>query len=249
MPPHSDVRAVSARPPGGAPSPTGRKMATRQPEPPSECSLCPRLVAFRDEAKERIPDGFNAPVPSFGEAKTARFLIVGLAPGLQGANRTGRPFTGDYAGDLLYATLLKFGFASGIYRSRADDGLKLSKTMITNAVRCVPPQNKPTPEEIRTCRSFFVDRIETLPKLEAVLALGRIAHDQTLAALNLRKASYPFAHAARHEIAIGAENPRSIAFFDSFHCSRYNTNTGRLTTEMFEQVFADIQEHLATARN
>lgn len=222
-------------------------MANRQPEPSRDCALCPRLVAFRGEAKVRLPDGFNAPVPSFGEAKTARLLIVGLAPGLQGANRTGRPFTGDYAGDLLYATLLKFGFATGTYQSHADDGLKLKGTMITNAVRCVPPQNKPTPEEIRTCRAFFIDRIETLPSLQAVLALGRIAHDQTLAALNLRKAAYPFAHAARHEIAIGTKKPRPIAFFDSFHCSRYNTNTRRLTAEMFEQVFANIEDHLGTA--
>jgi uracil-DNA glycosylase len=219
-------------------------MPARSPEPPCDCRLCPRLVTFRDEARQRIPDGFNAPVPSFGDAKSARLLIVGLAPGLQGANRTGRPFTGDYAGDLLYATLLKFGLASGSYLARSDDGLRLERTMITNAVRCVPPQNKPTPEEIRTCRSFFIDRIETLPSLKVVLALGRIAHDQTLAALGLRKASYPFAHAARHDIAIGTSPPRPIAFFDSFHCSRYNTNTGRLTTQMFEEVFARIRQHL-----
>lgn len=222
-------------------------MPARRPEPSRDCKLCPRLVAFRNEARQRIPDGFNAPVPSFGNAQTARLLIVGLAPGLQGANRTGRPFTGDYAGDLLYATLLKFGLATGKYLARADDGLRLEQTMITNAVRCVPPQNKPTPAEIRTCRGFFVDRIETLPNLQVVLALGRIAHDQTLAALDLRKASYPFAHAARHDIAIGTNPSRPIAFFDSFHCSRYNTNTGRLTTQMFDEVFARIRQHLDQA--
>ena len=210
---------------------------TAQPEAPHGCSLCPRLTAFRAENKIAEPAWFNGPVPSFGDAH-ARLLIVGLAPGLKGANRTGRPFTGDYAGDLLYATLLKFDFASGCYAARPDDGLKLKGCMIANAVRCVPPQNKPTPEEITTCRPYFIARVAALPKLECLLALGRIAHDQTLSALGLRKADFPFGHGKRHEIKPG------LVLFDSFHCSRYNTNTGRLTTAMFEQVFAGIAEHL-----
>jgi uracil-DNA glycosylase family 4 len=212
--------------------------APLQPEPPRLCTLCPRLAAFRDENRTSAPEWFNGAVPSFGEA-SARLLIVGLAPGLNGANRTGRPFTGDYAGHLLYATLIKFGFASGTYAERADDGLRLIDCMITNAVRCVPPQNKPTPAEIATCGSFLRARIAQLPNLAVILALGRIAHDSTLTALGHRKALYPFAHAARHAL------PEGPLLFDSFHCSRYNTNTGRLTTPMFEAVFASIREALA----
>ena len=183
------------------------------------------------------PGWFNGPVPSFGSAD-AKLLIVGLAPGLKGANRTGRPFTGDYAGELLYATLLKFGFATGRYLADPGDGLKLDRCMITNAVRCVPPQNKPTPGEITTCRPFFIARSAALPNLEVLLALGRIAHDQTLTALGLRKAAFPFAHGARHALKPG------LVLFDSFHCSRYNTNTGRLTAAMFEDVFAAVRAHL-----
>jgi uracil-DNA glycosylase family 4 len=157
---------------------------------------------------------------------------------LRGANRTGRPFTGDFAGDLLYATLLDLGFARGSYAARPDDGLKLVDCMITNAVRCVPPQNKPTPAEIGTCRRFLVSRIAAMPRLVAMLALGRIAHDSTLAALELRRSAYPFAHRARHDVRPG------LAFFDSFHCSRYNTNTGKLTPAMFRAVLQDIRDYL-----
>ncbi len=163
---------------------------------------------------------------------------MGLAPGLRGANRTGRPFTGDYAGDLLYATLIAHGFACGSYASRPDDGLELRDCMITNAVRCVPPENKPTPAEIANCRPFLAARLLTQPNLKIIVALGRIAHDQTLAALGLRKAAFPFAHGALHELGNG------LTLADSFHCSRYNTNTGRLTPEMFDAVFTAIRARL-----
>ncbi len=186
------------------------------------------------KARAQEPTWHNAPVASFGPAD-ARLLIVGLAPGLRGANRTGRPFTGDYAGDLLYATLLKFGFATGSYRADPKDGLRLVDCMVTNAVRCVPPENKPTPAEINTCRPFLVSRMAALPRLVAILALGRIAHDSTLTTLGARKSLYPFAHGARHQVS------EHVTMFDSFHCSRYNTNTGKLTTPMFEAVFADIR--------
>ena len=158
-----------------------------------------------------------------------------MAPGLKGANRTGRPFTGDFAGKLLYATLLEFGFAEGRYEAHPDDGLDLVDCMISNAVRCVPPENKPSPDEIACCRPFLAARIASLDRLEAILVLGRIAHDQTLAALGLRKALFPFSHGAQHEIKPG------LAIFDSFHCSRYNTNTGRLTPDMFRAVFSSIR--------
>ena len=206
-------------------------------EPPRDCPLCPRLVEYRRENQRQNPDWWNGPAPSIGDPK-ARLLIAGLAPGRTGANRTGRPFTGDYAGDLLYATLLKFGFATGRYDARPDDGLTLKDCMIANAVRCVPPQNKPTPEEIVTCRPFFASQIKALPKLVCVLALGRIAHDQTLSTLGLVKKDFPFAHGRRHALAPG------LVLFDSFHCSRYNTNTGRLTVAMFEDVFASVRAEL-----
>jgi uracil-DNA glycosylase len=212
------------------------------PEAPPKCVLCPRLVAYRQANEADEPTWFNGAVSSFGTAQ-AKLLIVGLAPGRNGANRTGRPFTGDYAGDLLYATLLKFGFAKGRYDARPDDGLTLNGCMITNAVRCVPPENKPTPDEIKTCRRFFEARVAALPKLEIMLALGRIAHDQTLTALGLRKALFPFGHGARHDIGHGR------VLFDSFHCSRYNTNTGRLTTEMFHDVFAAIRNEIDSKRS
>ena len=208
------------------------------PEAPAKCSRCPRLVAFRKDNETVEPGWFNGAVPSFG-SPDARLLIVGLAPGRNGANRTGRPFTGDYAGDLLYATLLAYGFAHGEYRADPNDGLVLVDCMITNAVRCVPPQNKPEPAEITTCRPFFEARLAALPRLNVILALGRIAHDQTLAALQLKKAKFPFAHGARHDIGAGP------ALYDSFHCSRYNTNTGRLTTPMFHSVFEMIRRELA----
>jgi uracil-DNA glycosylase family 4 len=207
------------------------------PEAARDCPLCPRLVSFRDANRVAQPDWHNGAVASFGSDK-ARLLIVGLAPGLRGANRTGRPFTGDFAGDLLYATLLDLGFARGSYAARPDDGLKLVDCMITNAVRCVPPENKPTPAEIGTCRPFLASRIAAMQHLVAVLALGRIAHDSTLTALGLRRSAYPFAHGARHDVRPG------LAFFDSFHCSRYNTNTGKLTPAMFRAVLQDIRDYL-----
>lgn len=203
--------------------------------PPPDCPLCPRLVAFRHESRAKQPDWHNAPVASFGP-ENAALLIVGLAPGLSGANRTGRPFTGDFAGDLLYATLGEFGFATGQYDKRPDDGLALMDCRITNAVRCVPPQNKPTAEEARTCRPFLVAELNENKNLRAILALGRIAHDNVLSALELRKKDYPFGHAAV------ASLPGGRRLYDSYHCSRYNTNTGRLTAAMFEAVFADLVE-------
>ena len=185
--------------------------------PPHDCPLCPRLAAFRQANRQKYPDWFNGPVPSFGPLD-ARLLIAGLAPGLQGANRTGRPFTGDWAGDLLYATLLKHGLARGAYRERADDGFTLVNCRITNAVRCVPPQNKPEPLEIR---------------VKAILALGKIAHDSVCDALKIRKATHPFRHRALYE---NVGEARMFTLVSSYHCSRYNTNTGVLTTQMFEDV-------------
>lgn len=209
-------------------------------EPPVDCSLCPRLAAYRQANREKNPDWFNNPVPNFGDSN-ARLLIVGLAPGVSGANRTGRPFTGDYAGDLLYATLRKFGFATGDYLARIDDGLKLNDSRIANAVRCVPPENKPTPEESNTCRTFLQATIETMPNLSVMVALGRIAHESALRAMQQKLSAHPFAHAAEHKL------PREIMLIDSYHCSRYNTNTGRLTEKMFEQVFARARQLTARA--
>ncbi len=165
--------------------------------------------------------------------------IVGLAPGLRGANRTGRPFTGDYAGELLYSTLIEFGFASGVYDRRPDDGLTLVDCAIVNAVRCVPPQNKPSPQEIATCRRYLTPTISALPRLEVMVALGRIAHESTLRALKLTLSKFPFAHGARHPVT-----PAGLSLFDSYHCSRYNTNTGVLTETMFRQVFASVRAEL-----
>ncbi len=209
--------------------------------PSRDCADCPRLAQFRAMNRAAFPDWSNAPVNSFGEAD-ARLLIVGLAPGLRGANRTGRPFTGDYAGDLLYETLLKFGFASGSYDGRPDDGLGLVDCAIVNSVRCVPPQNKPTPQEIATCRRYLTQSIAALGRLRIVLALGRIAHESALRAFGVRVAQFPFAHAARH--ALGAAKP---LLFDSYHCSRYNTNTGVLTAAAFRDVFASIRAELDRA--
>ncbi len=188
------------------------------------------------------PDWFNGAVPSFGDAG-AWLLIVGLAPGLTGANRTGRPFTGDYAGDLLYQTLLEKGLAEGRYEARPDDGLHLRGTMITNAVRCVPPKNKPTGPEITACRPFLKSRIDALPQLKVIIALGRVAHESTVTALGARRAHTPFAHGARHDLT--GPDGRSLILFDSYHCSRYNTNTGRLTAAMFAAVFdMALQQHI-----
>lgn len=206
-------------------------------EPGHDCPLCPRLVAYRLENRTAQPEWYNAPVRSFGDP-AARLLIVGLAPGLKGANRTGRPFTGDFAGELLYQTLIALGFATGTYRADPADGLVLDGCMITNAVRCVPPQNKPTPGEVANCRRFLRGRIGELDRLEAVLALGRIAHDSVLTALDTRKSTFPFAHGAQHAVR------PNLTLFDSYHCSRYNTNTGRLTPQMFEAVLRAIRDHL-----
>ncbi len=206
-------------------------------EPERDCPRCPRLVAYREKNRAAEPAWHNAPVQSFGKSD-ARLLIVGLAPGVRGANRTGRPFTGDYAGDLLYGTLLATGFASGAYRADPADGLRLVGTRITNAVRCVPPQNKPTPAEIGTCRGFLSATLREMPRLAAILVLGRIAHESTLAALDLRRAAYPFAHGARHAL------PGGTALHCSYHCSRYNTQTRRLTPEMFHAVVQRIHDEL-----
>jgi uracil-DNA glycosylase family 4 len=205
-------------------------------KPGRNCPLCPRLKSFREDWRHREPDWFNAPVASFGPA-TARLLIVGLAPGLRGANRTGRPFTGDYAGDLLYDTLRRFGFADGRYEARPDDGLALVDTRITTAVRCVPPENKPTPAEIKTCRSFLETTIAEMANLRAIVTLGRISHESTTAALNHRRAAAPFGHGAVHDIG-------KLRIFASYHCSRYNTNTGVLTPKMFQDVFAAARAYL-----
>lgn len=201
--------------------------------PSCDCALCPRLWAFRQDNRGRFPDWHNAPVPAFGEDDAGtRLLIVGLAPGLRGANRTGRPFTGDHAGELLFATLLMFGFAEGCYGRERDDGLRLTGCRITNAVRCVPPANKPLPLEVRTCGRFLREEIAALPALRVIVALGTVAHAAVLAAFDHRAAAFPFAHAARHRPAEG------LVLLDSYHCSRQNTNTGRLTPSMFEAVFA-----------
>jgi uracil-DNA glycosylase family 4 len=205
-------------------------------EPDRDCPLCPRLVAFREATRAREPGWFNSPVPPFGDAN-GRLLIVGLAPGLQGANRTGRPFTGDYAGDLLYATLLEYRFARGVYQARPDDGLTLVDCRIGNAVHCVPPQNKPLPAEINTCRQFLIATLQTMPRLRAIVALGRIAHESTVKALGIRAAAAPFAHGAVHQAG-------EFKLYDSYHCSRYNTNTRVLTPEMFRSVFANVRAEL-----
>lgn len=208
-------------------------------EPAADCARCPRLADFRSANARAYPAFHNAPVPAFG-GRDARLLIVGLAPGLKGANRTGRPFTGDYAGDLLYPTLIRFGFAQGHYGREPDDGLALIDCRITNAVRCVPPENKPIGAEIRGCRDFLINEIRSMPNLVAVLALGGLAHSSILSALGCRKSRYPFAHCALHEIDI----PGGLLLADSYHCSRYNTNTGRLTEAMFADVFTALRARL-----
>jgi len=206
-------------------------------EPDLNCDLCPRLVEYRHENCRTYPDFHNAPVPSFGDI-SAELLIVGLAPGVKGANQTGRPFTGDYAGDLLYATLLKFGYARGAYEARPDDGLALQNCRITNAVKCVPPQNKPIGSEVNACRAFLIDEIQAMKNLKILFALGGLAHGAILSTFGERKSSYKFAHNTVHELSSG------LLLVNSYHCSRYNTNTGRLTTEMFEDVFVTVGEKL-----
>lgn len=201
------------------------------PDAPRDCPLCPRLVAYREANARAEPAWFNGAAPSFGDPN-ARLLIVGLAPGRTGANRTGRPFTGDYAGELLYGTLKKLGLAEGEYRADPADGFALKGAMITNAVRCAPPENKPTPEEISTCRPFLIARMAALPKLRAIFALGSIAHESVLRAHGLKPTALRFAHGAEGEIAEGR------VLVSSYHCSRYNTQTRRLTAEMFETAMA-----------
>ena len=202
------------------------------------CGFCPRLEAFRHANRARFPAFHNAPVPSFGDL-AARALIVGLAPGLKGANATGRPFTADYAGDLLYPSLIAAGLARGSYGRRADDGLKLVDCRITNAARCVPPLNKPEPAEIKTCRShYLIPEIAAMPNLRAILALGTVSHASVVAAFGLKQTSFKFGHAAQHDLGNG------VALFDSYHCSRYNTSTGLLTPRMFEEVIAAFKTHL-----
>ena len=205
-------------------------------EPGHDCPLCPRLVEFRLKHRHISPDWYGGPVPCFGSLD-ARLLIVGLAPGLNGAHRTGRPFTGDYAGVLLYSTLLKFGFAKGHYDARPDDGLTLNDCLIANSVRCVPPENKPTPKEIATCRPFLVNMMAAMPSLSHVVVLGRIAHESFLRACGLALKDHPFSHGAKHRLD-------HLTLHDSYHCSRYNTQTGVLTQAMFEAVFATIRQEL-----
>lgn len=199
-------------------------------EPPRDCPRCPRLVALRRECQAEYPDWWNAPVHAFGDPD-AWLALAGLAPGKHGANRIGRPFTGDYAGDLLFATLANFGLSRGRYDGRIDDGLTLEGAIIVNSVKCLPPQNKPTPAEIANCRPYFEQQLAALPRVRVIVALGRIAHDAVLRGAGARLAAYPFGHGAVHRLAEGRY------LVDSYHCSRYNTNTGRLTPEMFANVF------------
>ncbi|MEM7302823.1 MAG: uracil-DNA glycosylase [Pseudomonadota bacterium] len=209
-------------------------------EPDRDCDLCPRLKSFIDDWRAKEPDWHNAPVPTWlppDGRKSVELLIVGLAPGLRGANRTGRPFTGDYAGDLLYATLKKFDLAVGDYGAAPLDGLELSRTAITNAVRCVPPQNKPVGAEINTCRDFLTNTIESFENLKVIFSLGKISHDSVVRTLGGRVAGTLFGHGSVHTI-------NGHTLISSYHCSRYNTNTGRLTEPMFESVFETISSHL-----
>jgi uracil-DNA glycosylase family 4 len=205
-------------------------------EPPRDCPICPRLVAYRHQNRREHPDWWNGPAPSFGD-KGARLLIVGLAPGRMGANRTGRPFTGDFAGVLLYETLLKTGFARGAYDARPDDGLELVDCMITNAVRCAPPQNKPLPEEEAACRPFLAARIASLPRLKVIVTLGDVARRNVLRALGLKASAGVSGHGGETKAA-------AYDLINSYHCSRLNTNTGRLTPAMFEAVFETVRRRL-----
>lgn len=223
---------------------TGHSAGPRQPSP--DCALCPRLAETRAALRLSQPDWFNAPVPPLGSLE-APILIVGLAPGREGANRTGRPFTGDWAGDLLFATLLKLGLADGVYEERADDSLRLISCRIANSVRCLPPANKPLPAEIASCRPFLEAELQALPRLRVLVALGRIAHESALRALGLKPSAYAFGHGARHVLPVAGPLGAPLILFDSYHCSRYNTNTGRLTAEMFEAVFRAALNEINTA--
>jgi uracil-DNA glycosylase family 4 len=211
-------------------------IAHDEAEPPRDCPLCPRLVDYRRENRAHDPDWWNGPAPSFGDPN-ARLLVLGLAPGRKGANRTGRPFTGDFAGVLLYGTLRKFGFSEGVYDARADDGLRLVDCMLSNAVRCAPPGNRPTPEEENTCRRFLAARIKALPRLKAIVCLGDVARKNALRAVGLPASAAPAGHGQQFQAG-------AYRLFSSYHCSRLNTNTGRLTPQMFEQVFADVRAYL-----
>ena len=208
-------------------------------EPDHNCDLCPRLASFREDNRRANPSWFNGPVPAFGSLD-ARMLIVGLAPGLKGANLTGRPFTGDYAGDLLYATLQKYGFAEGRYDKRPDDGLRLIDCRVTNGVRCVPPQNKPIGQEINACRPFLTNEISLMPNLRVILSLGLVSHNTVLGALDEKRSAWKFKHGALHALSNG------VTLANSYHCSRYNTNTGRLTEAMFTDVFDGIRNFLTS---
>jgi uracil-DNA glycosylase len=212
-------------------------LTTPETEPRPDCPRCPRLVRFRRGQRDAHPDWHNAPVPSFGPLD-ARLLIVGLAPGLRGANRTGRPFTGDFAGDLLYATLAKFGFARGHYGASADDGLVLVDCRISNAARCVPPENKPLPAEVAACRPFLAAEIVAMKRLAFILALGRVAHEAVVAALDQKRSAFPFRHGACHALR------PELTLANSYHCSRYNTSTGKLTPAMFEAVFEELRRRV-----
>ena len=227
------ISTIEKGPASGSSKPSATRLCI---EPDRNCQLCPRLASFRAATRAREAEWFNSPVPSFGDP-SGRLLIIGLAPGLQGANRTGRPFTGDYAGDLLYTTLIEYGFAKGVYKARPDDGLTLVDCLISNAVRCVPPQNKPLPAEINNCRPFLSATIEAMPRLRSIVTLGRVAHESAAKALGLRRSSVPFAHGAIHQAD-------RLKIYDSYHCSRYNTNTGVLTPKMFRQVFAKVRADL-----
>lgn len=208
-----------------------REEAPRRPVPSRDCPLCPRLVAFREVQRTVEPLWHNAPVPSFGPAE-APLVVVGLAPGLRGANRTGRPFTGDFAGEVLYPALIRHGFGRGVFKARVDDGVELTRCRIVNAVRCVPPANKPTPQEITTCRAFLIPEITGEPAPQVILALGRIAHDSVLRTFGLKVGRHPFGHGRVHEL------PGGQTLLSSFHTSRYNVNTGVLTEAMFDAVVA-----------
>ena len=214
--------------------PTRSDRGFMQDQPPENCPLCPRLLEFRRQNRRAYPDFFNNPVPSFGSLE-APLLIVGLAPGLKGANRTGRPFTGDYAGDLLYGSLKRHGLARGEYQARADDGFELVGVRITNAVRCVPPENKPVPAEINTCRQFLIAELDVMPNLRVILALGQIAHTSIIQTLNLKRKDHAFRHSSRHE-------HKGLTILGSYHCSRYNTSTGVLTQAMFDRVMGEAKE-------
>ncbi len=205
--------------------------------PSHDCDLCPRLKKFIDDQRLKYPHWHNGPVPSFGNIN-AEFLIVGLAPGLRGANRTGRPFTGDWAGNFLYDTLKKFNFTRGQYNKNGDDGFSLINCRITNAVRCVPPENKPIGSEMNQCRHFLTDEITAMKNIKAILCLGLISHNNVLKSFGLKQSHVKFIHKASYEL------PNGIKLFDSYHCSRYNTNTGRLTIAMFDDVFNDIKKYL-----